>query len=53
MHAKCSKPSRTPNATQTAIRAGVKCIEHGQMPDDVTARMMAKRGIWWCLQRFR
>lgn len=40
----------TPRAMQRAIRAGVKCIDHGQLTDERTARMMADRGIWWSLQ---
>lgn len=42
----------TPTAIQTAIRAGVKCIEHGQLMDEATARIMAERGIWLSLQPF-
>jgi imidazolonepropionase-like amidohydrolase len=42
----------TPRAIQMAIRAGVKCIEHGQLADDASARMMAEKGIWWSLQPF-
>jgi imidazolonepropionase-like amidohydrolase len=42
----------TPRAIQRAIAAGVKCIEHGQLADDSTAKLMAARGIWWSLQPF-
>ena len=42
----------TPRAVQQAIRAGVGCIEHGQMLDDKTVRLMAKQDLWWCLQPF-
>ena len=42
----------TPTAIQKAIRAGVKVIEHGQLADDATAKMMADKGIWWSLQPF-
>lgn len=42
----------TPRAIQKAIRAGVKCIEHGNLVDDATARLMAEKGIWWSLQPF-
>lgn len=42
----------TPRAVQQAIEAGVKCIDHGQLLDDATARLMAKKGIWWSLQPF-
>jgi imidazolonepropionase-like amidohydrolase len=42
----------TPTAIQSAIRAGVKCIEHGQLADEETAKIMAEKGIWWSLQPF-
>ena len=42
----------TPRAIQKAIRAGVKCIEHGNLVDEATARIMAEKGIWWSLQPF-
>lgn len=42
----------TPTAIQAAIRAGVKCIDHGQLADDATAKIMAEKGIWWSLQPF-
>ena len=35
-----------------AIRAGVKCIEHGQLVDEDTVRMMADEGVAWSLQPF-
>jgi imidazolonepropionase-like amidohydrolase len=42
----------TPGAIRQAIEAGVKCIDHGQLIDDATARLMAEKGIWWSLQPF-
>lgn len=42
----------TPKAIQTAIAAGVKCIDHGQLADEATAKLMADKGIWWSLQLF-
>ena len=42
----------TPRAVRQAIDAGVKCIEHGQLLDDATAKLMAENGIWWSLQPF-
>jgi imidazolonepropionase-like amidohydrolase len=42
----------TPRAIQKAIRAGVKCIEHGNLADEATAKMMAENGVWWSLQPF-
>jgi imidazolonepropionase-like amidohydrolase len=42
----------TPAAIQMAIGAGVKCIEHGQLADEATVKLMADKGIWWSLQPF-
>ena len=42
----------TAASIQQAIRAGVRCVEHGQLLDDATVRLMADEGIWWCLQPF-
>jgi imidazolonepropionase-like amidohydrolase len=42
----------TPKAIQTALRAGVKCIDHGQLMDDATARMIRDKGAWLSLQPF-
>ncbi len=42
----------TPKAIQTAIAGGVKCIDHGQLADDVSAKLMAEKGVWWSLQVF-
>ncbi|MGE3288407.1 MAG: amidohydrolase family protein [Dehalococcoidia bacterium] len=42
----------TPRAVQQAVRAGVRCIEHGQLLDDETAELMAGSGVWWSLQPF-
>lgn len=42
----------TPRAIQTAIRAGVKSIEHGQLLDEETARIMAENGTWLSIQPF-
>lgn len=42
----------TPRAVRQAIEAGVKCIDHGQMLDEETVRLMAKAGAWWSLQPF-
>ena len=41
-----------PESIKTAIAAGVKCIEHGQLIDESTAKLMAEKNIWWCLQPF-
>jgi len=40
----------TPAAIQRAIAAGVKCIEHGFLMDDATARLIAEKGVWLSLQ---
>lgn len=42
----------TPRAIQIAIAAGVKSIEHGQLMDETTAKMMAEQGVWLSLQPF-
>ena len=42
----------TPRAVRQAIEAGVTCIDHGQLLDDATAKLMAEKGIWWSLQPF-
>lgn len=42
----------TPRAVRQAIEAGVKCIDHGQLLDDDTAKLMAEKGVWWSLQPF-
>jgi imidazolonepropionase-like amidohydrolase len=42
----------TPTAVQSAIKAGVKCIDHGHLLDEATAKLMAEKGIWWSLQPF-
>ena len=35
-----------------ALSAGVRSIEHGQLADEDTVRMMADAGAWWSLQPF-
>ena len=42
----------TPRAVRQAIEAGVKCIDHGQLLDEATAKLMADKGVWWSLQPF-
>ncbi len=42
----------TPRTIQKAIRAGVKCIEHGQLMDEETAKIIAENGTWLSLQPF-
>lgn len=42
----------TPRAIRTALEAGVKCIEHGHLIDDATAKLMAEKQVWWSLQPF-
>jgi imidazolonepropionase-like amidohydrolase len=37
---------------QRAIAAGVKCIEHGHLMDDETAKLIAEKGIWLSTQAF-
>jgi imidazolonepropionase-like amidohydrolase len=40
----------TSAAIQRAIAAGVKCIEHGFLMDEATARLIAEKGLWLSLQ---
>ncbi|MGZ8947013.1 MAG: metal-dependent hydrolase family protein, partial [Methylococcaceae bacterium] len=42
----------TPRAVRQALDAGVKCIDHGQLLDEATAKLMAAKGVWWSLQPF-
>lgn len=42
----------TPRAVRQAIEAGVKCIDHGQLLDEATAKLMAQKDVWWSLQPF-
>ncbi len=42
----------TPDAIGAAIAAGVRCIEHGQLADAETARLMAENDVWWSMQPF-
>jgi len=40
----------TPVAIQRSIAAGVRCIEHGFLMDEATAKLMAEKGIWLSTQ---
>lgn len=42
----------TSDGIQRAIRAGVKSIEHGQLADEATVKLMADNGVWWSIQPF-
>jgi len=37
---------------QLAINAGVKCIEHGHLMDEATAKLIAAKGAWVSMQPF-
>jgi len=41
-----------PASIQRAIAAGVKCIEHGHLMDEPTAKLIAEKGIWLSTQAF-
>lgn len=41
-----------PAGIQRCIRAGVKSIEHGQLADEASVKMMADNGVWWSIQPF-
>jgi imidazolonepropionase-like amidohydrolase len=42
----------TPESIQRSIAAGVKCIEHGHLMDEATAKLIADKGIWLSMQAF-
>ena len=42
----------TVRSVRRAIEAGVKCIEHGQLLDEATLKLMAEKGIWLSTQPF-
>ena len=42
----------TPESIHRAIAAGVKCIEHGHLMDEETAKLIADKGIWLSTQAF-
>lgn len=42
----------TPKSIQTALKGGVKVIEHGQLLDEDSAKMMAQKGAWLSSQAF-
>lgn len=39
-----------PRSVRRAIEAGVKCVEHGQLLDEDTLRLMAEKDVWLSLQ---
>ncbi|MBK9105552.1 MAG: amidohydrolase family protein [Saprospiraceae bacterium] len=40
----------TPRAVNKAIAAGVQCIEHGQLLDEATMKLMGEKGVWLSIQ---
>jgi imidazolonepropionase-like amidohydrolase len=42
----------TSAALQRAIAAGAKCIEHGHLMDEASAKLMAEKGVWLSTQPF-
>ncbi len=40
----------TAKAVRRAVEAGVQCIEHGQLLDQDTMKLLGKKGIWLSLQ---
>jgi imidazolonepropionase-like amidohydrolase len=42
----------TPASIKRAIAAGVRCIEHGHLMDEASARLIAERGVWLSIQPF-
>lgn len=41
-----------PEAIRRAIQAGVKSIEHGQLIDEPTMKLIAEKGVWLSMQPF-
>ncbi|WP_245566142.1 metal-dependent hydrolase family protein [Stappia stellulata] len=42
----------TSEGIKRSVRAGIKSIEHGQLADEETVKIMADTGVWWSLQPF-
>ncbi len=42
----------TSESIRRSIAAGVKCIEHGHLMDEDTAKLIAEKGIWLSTQAF-
>ncbi|MET4086413.1 amidohydrolase family protein [Bradyrhizobium sp. S3.5.5] len=42
----------TPVAIQRSIAAGVRCIEHGHLMDEASAKLIAEKGVWLSTQPF-
>ena len=42
----------TPQGIQRCIAGGVRSIEHGQLADEDTVKMMRDHGTWWSIQPF-
>ena len=42
----------TPESIRRSIAAGVKCIEHGHLMDEETAKLIADKGVWLSTQAF-
>ncbi len=42
----------TARAIRLAVDAGVKCIDHGQLIDEPTMKLLADNGIWLSIQPF-
>jgi len=42
----------TSESIRQAVAAGVKCIEHGHLLDEDTAKLLADKGIWLSIQPF-
>lgn len=40
----------TPRAVKKAIDAGVQCIEHGQLLDEATIKLIGEKGVWLSIQ---
>ncbi len=43
----------TPRAIRRAVKAGVKCVEHGQLLDRKTLRLLKRKKVWLSMQTLR
>lgn len=42
----------TSDAVRLAVEAGVQCIDHGQLIDEETIKLLAEKGVWLSMQPF-
>ncbi|QDY70365.1 metal-dependent hydrolase family protein [Qingshengfaniella alkalisoli] len=42
----------TPAGISRYVKAGARCIEHGQLADEDSVKLIVDHDVWWCLQPF-